>query len=74
MGCENCEVKAEIDGRSLQVRLWIDQLNQVGTNQTENSVIYQCPQCQTFWEVFAYQKSVKERNPEEAKNIFPIIH
>lgn len=73
MGCENCEVKAAVDGRMVQVRLWIHHLNKIDINQARSSVIYQCPECQTYWEVFAYEKSVKELTEEEAKKYYPGI-
>ena len=73
MGCGNCEAKAKVDEKVVQVRIWINHLNKIDTNRIRSSAIYQCPECQTFWEVFAYEKFVKELNEEEAKNYSPDI-
>ena len=71
MGCEDCEVRANVDGKSRHVRLWIENLQQVGTSTERSAVLYQCPTCKSLWEVCAYEKEPLQLDLSQAKLTYP---
>lgn len=73
MGCDNCEVTAMVDGKLRHVRLWIENLQQVGTSSERSSVLYRCPECKSLWEVCANEKEPLQMSLADAKMIYPHV-
>lgn len=71
MGCATCELRATLDGRDVHVRLWFDQIREVGSSDERVSFLYQCPACLSLWEMCGYHKAAQPISVEEARFHFP---
>ena len=72
MPSQHCEVRAIVDGKSVHVRLLFAELNKIGSNSERDCVLYQCPNCETFWELCAFQKAARELSKDEVKKYYSI--
>jgi hypothetical protein len=71
MGCAKCELRADLDGRDVHVRLWYDHLHELGWSDSRNSLLYQCSACLSLWEMCAYHKAAEPIALDDARIHFP---
>lgn len=60
MGCELCEIRAQIDGRSVHVWLKTENIMKISDDTERIATLYQCPQCKTYWELGCCDKEARQ--------------
>ena len=71
MACPKCEVKADLEGRSVHVRLLWSNLKEVARNVERVCILYKCSVCNAFWEACGYDKAARELSKDEAVVQYP---
>ena len=71
MACDVCEVRAEVDGRSVHVKVRFENLEQLAWSDERNCFLYRCRTCGVLWESCAYEKAAREITDKEAKDNYP---
>jgi len=71
MACLECEVRADLDGRSVHVRLLWSNLEEVARSVERACILYRCCYCNAFWESCGYERVAKELSREEAAAQYP---
>ena len=73
MGCENCEVRADIDGQSVHVGIRWENVHEMMTNKKLLTTLYRCSACNAYWELPGYEKNSREITKEEIERNYPEI-
>jgi hypothetical protein len=73
MGCAVCEVRAEVDGRSVHVELNLKNLEKLAGSTERSCYLYRCRACGTFWELCAYDNEARELSLDEVRKYYPMV-
>ena len=71
MPCSKCAVSAEVDGKMQYVAVFLSDMRKLGQSTERIGVLYQCPNCNAFWEERAYQKRSNNLTSEEVRQFYP---
>lgn len=71
MSCEMCVVTAEIDGRQVNVNVFLERMDKVAVSIPRGCILYHCPQCGTFWESCAYEPWPREVDAQHVLAHYP---
>ncbi len=67
MACTFCVVQDYVNGKYIVVEYWIKNLDERGWSGELNCLLYQCPNCGSYWEAEAYSSKVHEVTSEYVK-------
>jgi hypothetical protein len=70
MACSECEITAEVDGRTVHVQLRMQNLEKLAWSDVTNCQLWRCRACGSLWEVCAYEKAAREISLEEARRFY----
>ena len=73
MTCPKCEVRADLEGRSVHVRLLWSGLKEVARNVERACILYKCSYCNAFWESCGYDRAARELSQKEAAVLYPAL-
>jgi len=71
MACSECEITADVDGRTVHVQTRFQNLDKLAWSDETNCQLHRCRACESLWESCAYEKASLEISLEEARRFYP---
>lgn len=71
MGCDECKVEADVDGRRVLVTIRYENTDKLGIDPARWAILYRCRHCGGYWEL--EDRTFAERAPEYVRTKYPAL-